>query len=341
MSFYPVYIGLHIHKCAGTSLQRHLTTSDENGTLFWHTNVRVNHRKSRPEFEECNLASREKVAVIWGHEVRDYLLQFFVERPIFLFTFMRNPVDRMVSLYKYQARRTVHRNGNLDGFESLSEFAAQRQNQICFFILKRFPNLVDKDLTELHDRAISVLEKFAFIGLQEDFEAGANRLMKFMKFPAFDNQKRHNVDRGDFKVHDSLDDIYELNPSDMRLYEYVKERYQSCPEPDSQKVIDPKDFSFSQTQDDFRGFIKLRLQKITDAIVLNRERDDYQNDNIRRMIYLLLRQCAIETNYDNVSFYKQMLLQLTDRHNIDLTEEDLSELEFRADPESQSQLEEV
>lgn len=341
MNSNPVYMGLHLHKCAGTSLQIHFTNSDRNGTWFWHTNVLVNHRQSSPEVEELNLDSRQAVRVIWGHEVNDYFFQFFVGRPIFLFTFLRNPVSRMVSLYKYKARRTEQRNRNLDAFKSFSEFAAQRQNHLCNFILKRFPNLVNNELTELHDRAISVLEKFAFIGLQEDFEAGANRLMKFMKFPTLENKKRHNVDGGGLVVNYSEQEIYDLNLSDMRLYEYVKERYQSSPEPDPKKVIDPREFNFSQTQDDFRGFINIRLQKITDAIVLNRAQDNYTNDNVRRMIYLLLRQFSIETNSDNVSFYKQMLLQLAERHNIDITEEDVSELRFRAAYKSQSLVEDI
>jgi Sulfotransferase family len=319
----PLYIGLHIHKCAGTSLQIHLAQSDTNGTWFWHTNPIVNYRQSKPEVEERNLVARQDVRVIWGHQVQDYFLQFFVERPIFLFTFLRDPVKRMVSWYKYDARRYLEINGNLDGFDSFNEYAAKRKNQICHFILKRFPNLVNNDFSELHDRTISVLEQFAFIGLQEDFQAGANRLMKFMKVPILPEDLRRNVDAGEIYLDYSPDQIADLNSSDIKLYKYVKSRYQASPIPDPSKKINPVKLGFSEKTDDLRRFLSLRVKTFTDDIVANHKQDEYSVDNVRKIIYLMLRQCFVETNPDRLMFYKKMLLQWVDRFEIDLEESEI------------------
>ncbi len=326
MNGQPVYIGLHVQKCAGTSLQIHLEECSRSSLWFWHTSPDINHRYSALEIEERSLPARDLVKVIWGHEVFDHFMRFFPNRPVHLFTFLRHPARRLVSWYKYEARGYEQAHGNLEGFDFFSQYLKRRQDHMCRFILNRFSHLDDSGSEILHQRAISVLGKFAFVGLQEDFQTGANKLMAFMDLPLFPEGMKRNVDNGKLDLDYNLDEIVAHNAHDFALYEYALARYLNSPLPDRERVINPKDCGLDYEADGFREFIRFRARCITNVMSSSMEGERYDRDNLRKIVFSLICQCFNEKNPDRREFYQRMLLDLVKEFNLNLSEQDIRDI---------------
>jgi hypothetical protein len=322
----PLFIGLHIQKCAGTSLQVHLEECPRSNTWFWHTSPDINYRNSALEVEERTIAARESVRVIWGHEVFDRFMRFFPDRPIYLFTFLRHPARRLISWYKYEARNYERANGNLDGFDSFPKYLKRRQDHMCRFILNRFPHLDTSGSEELHQRAISILDKFAFVGLQENFQAGADKLMEFLQLPPFPESMKRNVDDGKFTFEYALDNIVSNNYHDFALYEYALARYLESPLPDKDRTVNPKDYGLDYEENGFHDFIRFRARCITNVMGGSGERERYGRDNVRKIVFSLISQCFYEKDHNRREFYQRMLLDVVKECNINLSEEDIRDI---------------
>ncbi len=314
-----LYVGLHVHKCAGTSLQVHFKKTYGSTKLFWHTNPILNYQEANLEIEDRSFPSRSKVKLIWGHEVHDYFLNLFAHRPIFLFTFLRHPTTRMLSWYKYDAREHMRNKGNLDNLPSFFNYVQSRQNHMCHFIVSRFPKLADHGRDSLHSKAISILDKFAFVGIQEDFERGANLLMKVMESPPIPKRTKQNIDDGNITVDYDQKQLESLNESDLLLYEYVVKRYQKDPQPDLSRLIKlEKAKLMDNSQNLFNEFIEHRVENMVNDIDFNNLLDSYSVDNLKQIVLLLIRQCVVEKNPRKKQFYQKQLMQFNRIFSLDL-----------------------
>jgi hypothetical protein len=322
----PLYLGLHIQKCAGTSLQVHLEECPRSNTWFWHTSPDINYRNSAAEVEARNLASRDAVRVIWGHEVFAHFMGFFPERPVYLFTFLRHPARRLISWYKYEARGYERAHGTLDGFEFFEQYLKKRQDHMCRFILNRFPQLDTSDSDELHQRAISILDKFAFVGLQENFQVGADRLMEFLGLPLFPENMKRNVDDGKMSLEYDLETIVANNTHDFALYEYALARYLDAPLPDKDRLVNPRDYGINYEADGFHDFIRLRARCITNVMNGSGERERFERDNLRKIVFSLIHQCFQERDPNRREFYQRMLRDMAREFNLNLPEEDIRDI---------------
>ncbi len=326
MSDKPLHVGLHIQKCAGTTLQVHIAECPRAGSWFWHTSADVNYRNSSLEIDVRSTPAQQTVQIIWGHEVFDYFLRFFVDRPIYLFTFLRHPAKRIVSWYKYEARGYEKSRGTLEGFNPFGKFLVDRQNHMCRFIIDRFPHLDESGSEILHKRAISILEKFAFIGLQEDFQTGANNLLNFMELPPFAENVRQNVDDGNLDLEYSMDEIIAKNTHDMALYEYVLERYLQSASPDPNRAINPLHYGLTPNVDNLRNFIQLRGRSIVNRISEQKLLNAYKKDNVRQLAQLLIRQCLADNNPEKQEFYQKNLSKLVKEFNLNLSPEEIQDI---------------
>lgn len=96
-------ISIHINKCAGTSFYKVLRNNYQN-VLKIHTNSKSYHRSGRSVYSQDLLRSvGEMVDVIHGHfDARD-VLPLLGKVPII--TFIREPVDRVISNYFYDVKK--------------------------------------------------------------------------------------------------------------------------------------------------------------------------------------------------------------------------------------------
>jgi hypothetical protein len=324
----PLHVGLHIQKCAGTTLQTHIAECPRAGSWFWHTSADVNYRNSSLEIDARNTPSRQTVQVIWGHEVFDYFLRFFSDRPIHLFTFIRHPAKRIISWYKYEARGYEKARGTLEGFPNFEQFMSDKRNHMCRFIIDRFSSLDTSGSEILHKRAVSILDKFAFIGVQEDFQSGANHLLKFMGLPSLPEDSRKNVDDGNLDLEYNMETIIGKNKQDMALYEYVLERYLQSSVPDPSRAVNPLDYGLSPNSDSLRSFIQLRGKSIVNRLSEQKLTNLYKKDNVRQIAQLLIRQTLAENNPELQEFYLKNLHKLVKEFDLNLSEEEIQNIPY-------------
>jgi len=132
----------------------------------------------------CSLTEKQKnrIKVIYGHQVFYGIHQYF-DRPPRYITFLRNPVDRIFSLYNAYRRRTekglrivkwmepAFRDSEIPpSFEEwLSPKLRSMTTEICAGFLRIKKNS-QRNLPSLLIQAKMILEKFYFVGITEQFD---------------------------------------------------------------------------------------------------------------------------------------------------------------------------
>lgn len=207
-----IHVGLHIHKAAGTTLQVHFEA--HRPWSFRTTAAQVNERTGRLPLNEIGSIAASHTTIVWGHQVSEAQLTQF-QSPLSLFTFLREPVSRCVSWYDYERAEFGIRS-------TFEEFVDAHADAMCVMIVKSFPSLVSSSAKSLAEKAISVLEKFNFVGCQERFSDHAAVLLDDMGLPPIPADMRLNEKRGGSKT--QLTDELKLyvvskNKNDIELYE--------------------------------------------------------------------------------------------------------------------------
>jgi hypothetical protein len=240
---------VHIPKTAGMSMFRSLMEQ-----FSGHGADMYNISFARPQLA-LDMAKDDKLAVYCGHYCYGYHEWF--SRPVYYMTVLRHPVDRVLSLYLYvgQYRRSFAQRAQKLGL-SLREFLT-REGQPDFYsdympwmegkdTLRTFlecpSTALDNDMVRhlsgfgmLGERcppeALTLAKQnieqcFSAVGIQEQYDATLDLLRKVFGWswlkPSAVNKTR---DKSKFNAA-ARDYIAQMNPLDMALYEWVKERFE-------------------------------------------------------------------------------------------------------------------
>ena len=162
--------GLHIPKCAGTTLLERFYELYGDG-LYQSTSIAKNFKHGIPDLSDYS--GRWPFAFYYGHHLHSEMLRNIEGHP-FLFTILRNPLDRAVSHYRYQNRLRI--SVDKDPL-SVDQFFSNMQS-MCDFIIKRFMDFVDEGLKDASpaDKAWSVLKKFHHVGYMDSLQETASVL---------------------------------------------------------------------------------------------------------------------------------------------------------------------
>lgn len=205
----------HIEKNGGITLHNILHNS-----FLGYISPRPNYGKY---FTLCDLNKLQKVypfkiTGIGGHRIN---ASESYHSDQFLFTFLRNPVDRYLSHLNYQINK-MGINWNIEKFLENPNFNN--------FQTYRVSNTRDLD------KAINIINKrFSFIGLMEEYDSSLIYLGKFLETPIFrKNYIKRNVSKTQDRIYifNNLEDkikdrIIENNKIDIALYDYVKKNIYS------------------------------------------------------------------------------------------------------------------
>lgn len=220
------YCFIHLPKCAGTSVLHFLQAAlGESNVLHVHT-LGVH----RPPIED--LISRYKILV--GHYEVSNLPAWMFDY-VFMFTFLRDPVDRVLSNYDFFR--------NVDHGTNFPEVVRARELDLALLLARTdlsrpnvWSNWQTFALSGLSHRAFKpgtilepakrILDRLDFVGFHEQLNADVKRLSELcgwdptIPLPAANvtpNRKgRAEVDAT------TLASIEELNRDDIELYEYAK-----------------------------------------------------------------------------------------------------------------------
>lgn len=224
---------LHISKTAGTSISRYLNFAIPGSTLY--------HRTAE-EFDRTEKSVLEKFDIVQGHISSSHLQKLRDDR--FVFTFLRDPVDRVMSIY-YFLRERSHPH---DATNPSSPFVLAKQNDLMDFLRLKSPAvqvLVSNHQTyalgldwrsrdRTHNaivlrRAKVALNKMNFIGMTNRFNESVSLLFYELRLPdmaeSFWENATQERRRPDHLSKEERRAIEDLNRLDMALYRYARRLY--------------------------------------------------------------------------------------------------------------------
>lgn len=257
-----VFFGLHMPKCAGTSVLSELKRCYGNN-LYQSTSLITNFRENKADITDNY--DKLDYSGYFGHHFCDELLKLIGD-DIFLFTFLREPLDRALSHYKY-----INRMNAAVGLPKVKfEDFINTLPSITKFIVTRFPGLIDVKDEDSPNwvKATSVLKKFNYVGdsnnissFQDVFlkEFGKNICLNEVKnkAPIEGNEFSYQVREAAFKA------LYE----DILLYQWYKKFWKNARELSTESGIE----SFLETPFNKNRFFEFHANSLIQEFKANNE----------------------------------------------------------------------
>lgn len=204
-------LSLHIPKTAGTSFRNILkVVYGENAVVRFDINNKGVVRLNQEFYTNKNLPQAK---VIHGHfTYKDINTQFDLPEDIQKITWLRNPVERVISNYFYLESR-------------LKTLLNEEQNNLNI-LSKMQRSLIEYARDEINRNRQSkflsgiTLEEFDFVGIQEDFENDLieiSKTLKWKKLPNILHQNKTPVKKNHLDI-EIIKEIERLNQNDLELY---------------------------------------------------------------------------------------------------------------------------
>jgi hypothetical protein len=229
----PQIVFLHIAKTAGTSISRYLNFAFP-GSAVYH--------KTAEEFDQVDKSLLNAFDIVQGHISNIHLHKLRDDR--FVFTFLRDPVDRVLSMYHF-LREQSH---PLDATNPSSPFVLAKQHDLLSFLQLMSPAvrvLVSNHQTyalgldwrsrsrgldrTILRRAKNTLKGMDFVGLTHRFDESVGLLFSELRLPdmvpGFWENKTSERRCADQLGKEEWDAIEDLNRLDIALYRYARRRY--------------------------------------------------------------------------------------------------------------------
>lgn len=219
-----LFIGLHIPKTAGTTLLYILQKNLSKHSLHQTTSLIKNAKLGISFVEEMKYL--DDISTIFGHEVDAKTICYFPNKSIYLFTFIREPISRLISYFNYSQRLFASQGR---GEIHIEDFIKANRNQMCRFIINRFHDFLsldDKKSLMPHEKAIKILQSFDFVGTTEHFDSSVELLLDDMNLSSYSyTGKKKNVAKKSVNILENnididIDMIQSQNSEDYKLYEH-------------------------------------------------------------------------------------------------------------------------
>lgn len=237
-----LYVFLHLHKTAGMTFLANVRRNfeeDEYLRLYAgsvglklddHASDQGWDRAAIEEYVRSHASPR--IRLVYGHMVYSGIHEYFGDdRVPFYMTFLRDPVERVISLYAYHLRfggawhqELVENPWSIEEWLEQSSMLWRSDGQVRQLLWHAHGEaLQDQALTRAHlDDAKRLLERFAFVGTTETFEQDAAYLYAKLGLRRFHGEPVVNAtpDKDDVPAGVRAQ-IAERNRLDGELYEFA------------------------------------------------------------------------------------------------------------------------
>lgn len=224
-------IFLHIPKSGGSTFHTILTKNYPRGSVFYFP---FKPFMDTAIFERMPESEKKSIQVIKGHMIYG-LHRLFEEDDVQYISFLRDPVDRIISHYFYVLKHPSHylhdkvkNKLDLKSYVKSGLSVEMSNSQTKFIGLDNVPSLSQHcNETILEQAKRNIEKKFILVGLTEMFDEsllllrhllGWKKITYRRKNVNLQRKSREELDR------DVIDTIIEHNAYDLALYEYAKER---------------------------------------------------------------------------------------------------------------------
>jgi hypothetical protein len=232
---------LHIQKTAGTTIVNLARSAYGNQNIISHGDYLrgISHFPLVDELEinDQVLEDFRKISFLSGHFGYDFAKHYMPGR--YSFTFLRDPIERVLSLYYFCRKRDpdqfeiyrICRQSTLNGFLKMGLVNPEVRyfiwNNQVWQLACGFGNLENKNLfsfkdAELLQLASNHLDDFSYIGFAETFEADRDRILRDLGIVAPEATIISNANPGRPTVNDlpqtTKDLLFELTELDGALY---------------------------------------------------------------------------------------------------------------------------
>jgi hypothetical protein len=215
-------VGIHIPKCAGTTLLDRVKAGLRHDEVYQNTSIISNWREGRLEF--LDNPHKHELRFVFGHHIHEEMLHL-VSEPV-LFTGLREPDSRLRSALAFELKLAREQGRDPPNLEAL---VADLDNPMCWGLAACCPRIAGGG--SAFEQARRVLEACSFVYFTENFEDFAAAICKSLDIPSL--QRNANVSNEPVPQIDlsgtNLDD-------DRALYQWARERF-----------FDPSTFGFGRT----------------------------------------------------------------------------------------------
>lgn len=210
------FVGLHIPKCAGTSLLDKVRSGLPAEQVFQNTSIIQNFMGGHEDF--LHLFAKGKLRFVWGHSIHEEMLKFFGRHAV-LITGLREPIDRFRSNLSYTARMATKTGNPPPDFPKI---IGDTKNPMCRFINRRFPTIAG-DSGSPADRAMRVISACNFVYFSDNFDETTRAICDVM---GIENKTyKSNVAPEGEKMEFDID--VANHRFDLEMYERARERFKT------------------------------------------------------------------------------------------------------------------
>jgi len=217
LSANPTYIFHHIPKCGGSSARVALSNwfytvddyrpniiVDEITDKYLKNRIDITHLKAR----HCLCGHFQMEGNFLHQRYPEVLME---ETRYKIFTFVRDPLEMMISLYYYNRKRGLYLNITLEEF-----------------LIKHVDNILASVFPCNEENYRQVLSRYFFIGITEYLQESFNCLAlilnkKKVKVPLVNQAER---DKQSYEVSPSIiEEFKQINDLDYKIYEYSLDKF--------------------------------------------------------------------------------------------------------------------
>jgi len=163
----PIHLLLHVPRCAGHTIHRHLSTYTATGSYYRSRKRKGLSRFILPWYDLNGMPHPQQLKALGGHHIGTSIDRLFADRPIRRSILLRDPVSHAVSYYNFRMMRYLSQGLNTYSFDLA--YRARPKNFITHFILSNFleiswPRLLILSAIEKYALVNQFLSSFWFVG---------------------------------------------------------------------------------------------------------------------------------------------------------------------------------